>query len=61
MGRFDTEIWVMSFVGIYFTNFTKAQKDKIFPETTKWEIMKPSLMDLYGVGGSWLLVLLINY
>ncbi len=49
MGRFDAEIWVMSFVGIYFTNFTKAQKDKIFPGT-KWEIMKLSLMDLYGFG-----------
>ena len=123
MGRFQAEIWVMSWFGIDFTNFTKAQlvttrflfdalfpflllfmlsmftkqapkkdldrfygklhtpvqptpekeqqalehaykhpekfeKDKIFPGT-KWEILKPSLIDFYGFGGSWLAVGLI--
>jgi len=125
LGRFHAEIWVLSWFGIDFTRFTKAQlvmtrflfdalfpfvllfiisyftpmapkkdldrfygkihtpvqktpeeeeqalehaynhpeqfeKDKIFPGT-KWEILKPSWQDVYGFGGSWLLVLLMLF
>ncbi|MBL7093492.1 sodium:solute symporter family protein [candidate division KSB1 bacterium] len=123
IGRFHAEIWVVSWICIDFTNFSKAQlvttrflfnalfpflllfilsiftkeapkenldrfygklhtpvqptpekeqqaleyaykhpekfeKDKLFPGT-KWEILKPSMIDLYGFGGSWLLVGLV--
>lgn len=125
IGRFNAEIWVLSWLGIDFTRFTKPQlvttrflfdalfpflllfiisfftplapkedldrfygkihtpvqktpeeeeqalehsykhpekfeKDKIFPET-KWEILKPSWQDVWGFGGSWLLVLLMLF
>ena len=125
IGRFNAEIWVLSWFGIDFTKFTKAQlvmtrflfnalfpfvllfiisfftplapkedldrfygkihtpvqktpeeeeqalehaykhpekfeKDKIFPGT-KWEILKPSWQDVWGFGGSWLLVLLMLF
>ncbi len=123
LGRFNAEIWVLSWLGIDFTKFTKAQlvmtrflfdalfpfvllfilsyltpqvskndldrfygklhtsvkptqeeedealedayknpeqfeKSKLFPGTN-WEILKPSWKDVYGFGGSWLLVLLM--
>jgi len=125
IGRFNAEIWVLSWFGIDFTKFTKAQlvmtrflfdalfpfvllfiisyftpqvpkeeldrfygkihtpiqktpeeeeqalehafkhpekfeKDKLLPRT-KWEILKPSWQDVYGFGGSWLLVLLMLF
>jgi SSS family solute:Na+ symporter len=125
IGRFNAEIWVLSWLGIDFTRFTKAQlvttrflfdalfpflllfifsyftpqvpkedldrfygkihtpiqktpeeeekalehayknpekfeKDKIF-SGTKWEILKPSWQDVWGFGGSWLLVLLMLF
>lgn len=34
------------------------EKDKLFPKT-KWEILKPSWQDVWGFGGSWLLVILM--
>ena len=120
IGRFHAEIWVLSWLGIDFTKFTKAQlvstrfffdalfpflllfilsyltkpvkkermdrffgklhtpvqpteeeeekalqdsydnpdkfeKDKIWPGSN-WEILKPSKQDIYGFGGSWILV-----
>lgn len=120
VGRFHAEIWVLSWVGIDFTRFKKAQlvatrfffdaifpfvllfilslltkpvprqdldrfyakihtpiqpspekerevleesyrrpekfeKDKIFPHSN-WEIMKPGWKDVFGFGGSWVLV-----
>jgi SSS family solute:Na+ symporter len=120
LGRFNAELWVLSWFGIDFTNFKKSQlvavrflfdalfpflilftfsfftrpapkphldrffskmhtpvqktqeeeeraleeayrdpgkfdKDKLFPKS-KWEILKPTKLDLLGFGGSWILV-----
>ncbi|MBN2011311.1 sodium:solute symporter family protein [candidate division KSB1 bacterium] len=125
LGRFHAEIWILSWFGIDFTEFTKAQlvttrflfdalfpflllfilsyltrptpienlnrfygklhtpvkpnaeeenkaleyafshpdlfeHEKIFPRS-QWEILKPSKQDLYGFGGSWLLVFFILF
>jgi SSS family solute:Na+ symporter len=125
IGRFNAEIWVLSWLGIDFTKFSKPHlvatrflfdalfpflllfiisfftplapkedldrfygkihtpvqktpeeeekaleyayqhpekfdKDKLFPGT-KWEMLKPSWQDLYGFGGSWLLVMLMLF
>ena len=38
-----------------YTNPEKFEKDKIWPGSN-WEIMKPKWMDLWGFGGSWVLV-----
>jgi SSS family solute:Na+ symporter len=121
IGRFEAELWVLSWFGIDFTTFKKSQlvalrfffdalfpflvlfvfsfitkpvdkkrldyfygkvhtpvqptpeeeekaiaysaahpevydKQKLFKETSNWEILKPSKIDLLGFGGSWVMV-----